>query len=220
MPTLPLVDIGAMKDAGYTGFDNYDDPRFGDCILAATEEINREIAPRLLIIPAADYVEYHDGDRAMGPGCDEILTRNWPITSLTSVTENGSTLVTGTGYDGAGAFDVLRYDTSGRLYRTKGRTPVPLNPYAQTRLTGWAGGRQNITVTYKAGYTAANLPKDIADACIELAILLYEQADRMGKQDVSRNVGGSVSFVEGLPERTRRTIHRYAPHGRPRTSIG
>lgn len=219
MPTLPLVDVGALKDAAFTGFDNFDDPRFGECILAATEEINREIAPRALIIPSANYVEIHDGDRAMGPNRDEILLNHWPISSFTSVTENGVALVTGTGYDGAGALDVQRYDAAGRLYRTKGRTPVPVGPYGTSRISGWAEGRQNITVTYKAGYTAATLPRDIANACIELAILMYEQADRMGKSDIARNVGGSVTFLDSIPARTAATIRRYSPWGRPRTSI-
>lgn len=215
--TTPLVDPGALKDAGFAGFGNYDDERFADCILAATEEIYRMIYPRILIAGATDTVEIHEGDRATSDG-SSLWLKSYPLISVTSVLENGIALVVGTGYDGTGALDVLKYAEEGMLLRKSGPTPGASDPLRRTySSTGWAPGRQNVTVTYKGGFTAATVPIDIANACVELAILIYEQSDRMGKSDVNRNVGGSVSFIDGIPDRTQRTIHRYAPWGRPRT---
>ena len=205
-----------MKASGLPGIDGLADDVLNRCIEAATEEIERICFPRHFI--KATYAsQWYDGALACGRNNDELWLEQYPIVTGTSVTvkENGVVLTLGTGYDTSGVFQVLREDARGLLRRRGGHNEVMLAEFDGIRFRGWRGGRQNIEVTYTAGYDLGSVPKDLEQACIELTLLVYKQARRSGTAGSSM-ASGSIEVAEKLPDRTMNAIQRHAPWGRPR----
>lgn len=58
----------------------------------------------------------------------------------------------------------------------------------------WPEGRQNIVVTYTAGYAPGSIPADIEQAVIDLVSLRYKERDRIGFQSKSL-AGETVTFM-------------------------
>lgn len=91
-----------------------------------------------------------------------VKLSQYPIVSITSVAELGTTLT---------ASDYTTDDGAGLLWRMSGSSPIP-----------WAVGRRAIAVTYVAGY--ANVPKDVEDAATQQAAYEWRKSkaggDRLG----------------------------------------
>jgi hypothetical protein len=125
-----------------------------------------------------------------------LLLKQWPIVSITSVTDNGSALVQDTDYR-CDAQDMAR----GELYKENGWmgsmlvTGLTLDPVAAARL---------LVIVYIAGYhlpsdplyiegDAASLPLDISAVVDELVATKYYARKRMGFGLSSYKEGG-LSF--------------------------
>ena len=91
--------------------------------------------------------ETHNG------GYDRLILRTGPIIGITTVTESGATLTPVTDF----VPDLL----TGELYRG-----------SSTALAHWASGRQNIVITYQAGY--ANPPREVREAALGLVQELWQ----------------------------------------------
>lgn len=217
MTTIPLIDAGTFKGAYSPGLDPVNDATLERILIAATEEIYRKIYPRILVEPATAYVENHDGARAAGRARDEIWAKHYPITSITSVKENGVALVTASGYTTSA--DVLLYAERGSLMRRPGSTIIPISgfPGASGFPSGWSSGFQNIELTYKGGFPSGSLPADIVQRCIELAAKMLREPSRSGDESFSRSVSGSASNSHDMPDSWHNGVMAYAPWGRPRT---
>jgi hypothetical protein len=85
-----------------------------------------------------------------------LQLERWPVVSVTSVTENGTVLVSGTDF----SIDKVR----GRLLRLDGCGQIV--PWSSFPLV----------VQYQGGYSA--IPADLAMACIRLVLLRYKQRNR------------------------------------------
>jgi hypothetical protein len=217
VPTIvPIVDLAYVKAAGWKDIDPRDDDVLAACIDAATADIESRISPRR-IVQATYTLEPYDGDAAKGRWGQFIFLDQYPVTTLTTVKENGVTLVTGSGYDSAGTKDVLLYATRGILLRKAGTT----SQLYQDQLSGrvqraWAGGVQNVEVTYTAGYPDPITEcADLARVCSKLAALYYRNPRRAGQNSSQRSTGGT-SYINDLSEAELAVIDRYAPWGRPR----
>lgn len=158
-----------------------------DRLVTASSEIIKRLTSRRLV--KATYTsEFYDGDRA-GKGRTELWLREFPVNSVVSVKENGNALVVATGYNPTA--DVLLVGQEGYLIRQIGTTGTAY--YRPGRGAGWAPGRQNIELTYTAGWdyprvgTAGvapwldtDLPFDIEQAATELTVLLFNERNRIG----------------------------------------
>jgi len=119
---------------------------------------------------SASITEKFDGDRTE----DLFLSRS-PVVSVTSVTEDGTTLTEGNGED------YVLYANLGRL-RKVGRER-------------WSNAKlQNITVVYSAGYsdsegTAEDVPKDMKYVCARASGKLIVSALSLGSQQSTGSVG-------------------------------
>ena len=119
---------------------------------------------------SASITEKFDGDRTE----DLFLSRS-PVVSVTSVTEDGTTLTEGNGDD------YVLYANLGRL-RKVGRER-------------WSNAKlQNITVVYSAGYsdsegTAEDVPKDMKYVCARASGKLIVSALSLGSQQSTGSVG-------------------------------
>ena len=119
---------------------------------------------------SASITEKFDGDRTE----DLFLSRS-PVVSVTSVTEDGTTLTEGNGDD------YVLYANLGRL-RKVGRER-------------WSNAKlQNITVVYSAGYsdsegTAEDVPKDMKYVCARASGKLIVSALSLASQQSTGSVG-------------------------------
>ena len=119
---------------------------------------------------SASITEKFDGDRTE----DLFLSRS-PVESVTSVTEDGTTLTEGNGDD------YVLYANLGRL-RKVGRER-------------WSNAKlQNITVVYSAGYsdsegTAEDVPKDMKYVCARASGKLIVSALSLASQQSTGSVG-------------------------------
>ena len=130
-------------------------------------------------------------EKRSGSGQRTLFLRQFPIQSITSLTVDGVAIPAITG-------NVYIPGASGYLY-----TPeyITVFGYEFTR------GRDNISVTYSAGYTT--IPYDLAQAAIELVCFKYKEKDRIGH--ASKSLGGeTVSFIiKALPESAQLVLDKY-----------
>lgn len=91
-------------------------------------------------------------------GQTRIQLRQYPITSVTTVVEDGTTL---------SASDYTTDANVGQLIRLSGTTEIP-----------WASGSRIITVTYVAGYST--VPKDLEDAATQQAAHEWQKSKAGG----------------------------------------
>ena len=153
---------------------------------------------RSLILMASDICEQRTGiwrrqtlTGTFDGGGDKLHLRR-PVVSVTSVTENGTTIAA-SGY----TLDTAR----GWLWRGGQTTPMC-----------WYWGRQNITVTYVAGAPSGIIPEPIRKGVIELARYQFNQSRGGG---LPRNAGfdGVIDPASGwlIPRPVTQAWQPYAP---------
>jgi len=102
-----------------------------------------------------------------GTGGKRMMFKNYPVASITYLKIDGTTIPLST--NGANGYVSDTYT-------------LMLIGYTFTR------GYQNVELSYTAGY--ASVPKEIAQACIELVALRYKDRDHISM--VSKSIGGEV----------------------------
>ena len=128
-----------------------------------------------------------------GTGQDTLMLSNYPIVSLSSISIYGvaQTLLNPGDFTSTG-FSITN---------------------DQTQLYGqnitFDRGRQNVAVSYSAGY--ATVPLDIEQACLELCALKYKnlRGDRIGL--VSKGLAGEATtfFVGDMPQSVKTLLQQY-----------
>ena len=136
----PPVSLSTLKaHLNLTGTTNDDELR--SMLNAATAAIEARVGP----LTRRPVTEVHNG------GVSGILLRQPPALSITSVTENGST-VAGSGY----------------TLSPGGGVVTRVNGYSRSV---WTDGFNNVSITYTAGRTS--IPADIRQAVLELVRHLW-----------------------------------------------
>jgi len=143
-------------------------------ISAISEAIEKELGRSLI---EATYT----GIEITGNGSVFLYLPNWPVTTLTSLTEDDVEL-----YEGK--------DEDFRLYTAKG---------ILEKLTGcWSTTPKGIVVTYKAGYTISGtptMPKDLQLMCYHKIARAWKEARSQGWGETSRSFpDGSVNTIEAV----------------------
>jgi uncharacterized phiE125 gp8 family phage protein len=119
-------------------------------------------------VALADYSETRNG-----PGGTRLFLRHRPVAGVAAVSVDGVAIPAAATSTAAGYL----FDDSS----------VYLNGFA------FARGRQNVSVSYSAGYAAT--PPELEQACIALVALRYKERDRIGQ--ASKNLGGeTVAFSQ------------------------
>lgn len=168
-----------------------DDALLTRLITAASEDIrqecNRSFHP-------ADYVEVHGG---YGYGQVILVTRQWPVISVASLTVDGAAIAARVGYSASG-YVIANGDSASHvlLYGAEFTT-----------------GKDNIEIRYRAGYADSHgvfdPPADLAQAAIELVAYRYTGRGRIGQKSKTL-AGENVSFItDHYPEQVMRVIQRY-----------
>ena len=124
--------------------------------------------------------QYYDGN-----GTKFLTTRARPITSLTTVLEDGDT--------------VTITDFVTRDWYIDG------DDYIFVR------GNSNYKITYVAGYAAADMPSAITLACVKIAVVMTKEDGRTGSLGTSSisHGDGSRTFMESTYESILETISTY-----------
>lgn len=162
-------------------------------INAASQNIET-YCDRKFKVPTVAYVEYHDGG-----AMDYILPKQYPVTEIVDLRidaerEFGSDSIVDTeDYEIADEGETI---TSDRIF-----------PY----------GRQNVQLTYKAGFS--QVPADLELACMWLAAWYYKQRARgdLGRTSVSKG-DESVGVLAEIPKQIIQHIEKYKRTEAPATN--
>ena len=183
LTTLALV----KAYANITGTDSGRDAVLEDLIDGASAQMENYLHR---IITSATYTsEKIDGNHFT----DSLILKNYPVTTFTSLTENGVAV-------SAATFDVdmdagIIYRVAGSWWTSDGVT------------AGWISGRRIYAATYIAGYTA--VPEDLANACARQVILEWKRSgikgDRIGLVTTQLSDGSTATYskdawAEGVQE--------------------
>lgn len=118
-----------------------------------------------------------------GTGTDNLLLRQWPVTSVTSlvIVEGGSAIVEDT--------DFFVYNSEGRIRLKSGVIPLSV---------------QQVVITYVAGYAnQAALPFELVSSIKDAVAIRYRKVTKKGQGVSSQTItaGGSTHAIERAREK-------------------
>jgi hypothetical protein len=155
-----LADVKAWLQTGSNAFPSTDDALLSRLITAASGYIETWLNRP---IAAADWFELRDGT-----GGRRLQFAVFPVAAVLSLTIDDIAIPPAANSRAAGySFTATQLVLRGYLFTAR---------------------RQNVAVTYTAGYPQT--PPEIAQACIELVALRYRERMRIG--EVSKNIGGEI----------------------------
>ena len=139
-------------------------------------------------------VEYHDGK---GRGHNVIMLKNYPVTAVTEVVEDGTTLTANEDY----------------IWYADGRIVKCVNGLVDPNTTYWKAKLKAIKVTYNYGYST--VPTEIKSVCIQLCVEWLKKyalkfADVGAAESVSL-AGITVTYSEHeiLPDWAQKRLEHY-----------
>jgi hypothetical protein len=189
---LTVPELLLHLDPGQSGTQDQTDS-MERAINAASDIIQAHLG-RSLITPGSDLVEYH----TVMPYQSEILTLDWPISSVATVHEDVTRAY--------GASALLVVDTDYVVSKPGGKL---IRVAAGAGEATWSPGFRAVKVTYKPGWTVAALPARFKDAALFLCALLYKEQTR-GNWGVSTITDAAGNFtrlsVDHLPASVRGTL--------------
>jgi hypothetical protein len=182
--SINVLSLGELKtyiDGSTTGSTTYDE-RYNQIINGVSGFINMHCDHTMKLTSYTSGVE-PDYD---GNGTAEMYLNSFPISTSVNVTiniDNDWKFTTDTVVPSS---DISVYRDDGHIY-LKGEI--------------FKSGKQNIRVTYAAGYTSDNMPYDVKRAAMELCQFYWNREtkkDRIGVRNESFE-GGSRSFETDMP---------------------
>jgi len=173
--TIAILTVPEAKDFAKKTDDN--DLAVFEAIVNGIHEIVRSVTGR--VFPTTTYTnEYYDS-----AGWPDLWLINKPVTTLTSVYEDGVLLTADVDY--------YAYLSEGRLRRIEaGEDSV------------WTPGPRKIKVTYIAGYALTAMPTDLKMAVGAQVADLWGKQQRKSWGEISRSLSGqsvTVSETDLLP---------------------
>lgn len=212
-----IIDLGTLK-AWQIPVSQTDDAVLDRCLRAASQAIETQTSRRFAAFDVA--AEIHSGASACGYGgidAAALYLRYWPLISVTSLSEDGADL--GVSLDGSAPGQpqtpcALVVKEDALILRA-----TPRGTGSGYALVPWSDGQANVAVSYRAGYEPDDMPEDIAQACCELAWLLYTGKTRVGVTSASKG-GKSAAFLAELTRPSRDAIQSAAMALRPCTALG
>lgn len=181
------------------------------CLNAASGLIEGYLG-RVVVAPDAAAVDIYDGDgeHVRGRYREQLYLRNFPVISVTSVTENGVALTTASGYSTTAdvIIDPGAARRSARLIRRTTRSGTLAAPPLGVMPWGWAAGVQNISVTVRAGWGKTSVPDDLVQVAAELTWLIHKEGAKVGAASVGR-ASMNTTFLRNLSQSAQRILDSY-----------
>jgi hypothetical protein len=163
-----LSDVTTWLQTGQNPFPATDDALLTRLITAASQFIQSWLQRQIAM---SDWIEVRDGN-----GGQRMAFANFPVSAVLALSIDGITIPPAPSTGGFGAGYVFS------------PTELVLRGYVFSRRA------QNIIVTYTAGY--ANVPPDIAQACIELVCQRYRERSRIGEVSKALMSGETVTYSQ------------------------
>lgn len=162
-----LVSIEDLKDFNSITV-NDDDHMLYEALQAGWKELEDMVD---YLLESASYTEYY-----RGTGNNSLQVNNFPVTAITDIWDD-TDFVFG---------DDTKIDSDDILLLTPDST-YGIITFIETSLSD-SPNRPNVKITYTAGYTVNNFPRDLKDAVMMLSIAVY------------RNAKGGINSVSGDQE--------------------
>ena len=182
-------------------------------LIAAADEVvssmlNHEVAK-------ATHTRTFDGNDALGPRAEQLwldrrhrpVLYNPPGDDIT-VSENGRSLVVTSGYTTTADVVVAGANVHGPcilIRRPTGNADQVIQD-VEGRV-GWAGGIQNVTVTYNAGYETAGVPADITQLATEVVLLMIRDPKLVAAAAQSKK-SASITIMRELSVASQSTVEK------------
>lgn len=189
--TNALTTLNEMKT--FLHVDNSDDDATINNLIDAVSQFFNTYCGRKILARAL--TEYYDGN-----GKPWMYVRNPPITTVTTLH-----------VDSERAYGADKLIDSGdyALYQELGKITLDNDIFP--------AAPQSIKIVYNGGWTAANVPKDLLNACKEMINFLYSRStdgNRIGIESISRE-GVTTNYVNDMPETVKMVLDKYRidPYG-------
>jgi hypothetical protein len=170
------------------------------CVAAAQDWIS-DLTGRTL--EEAAHTDALDGDAAIGPFSEVLympVGRNRMVKhtnpDLVVVKEDGATLVVADGYSTSADVLLVGAGRDERAYLIRGNS---------SSVRRWARGRRNVEVTWKSGWTSANVPGRVSQLVIEVAWHFFNIGKTSGVSSVTRD-NEVASIDKNLTPLSRQTL--------------
>lgn len=155
--------------------------------------IEKECGSRVFNVTDDDVVELLDGDWD-GTGRCKLFPKRYPIVSITSIEYKTGSLDNPT-WTAFNASDYTYDEEAGIIYFTASLSSIKPN-------------RQNIRLTYKGGYAAADLPSDLQMCCLKMVAKEFDKRRSQGATSESVG-GGNVSWNEDIDPSAKAIFRKY-----------
>lgn len=193
---MPLTDPDIVKQWTNPKMDSSRDDELDRACLAATDWVKRAT---LWEVEQAAYTLNLDGNDAIGPRSNVLLVppRYRPVDHAgtpVTITEDGSALTVTDVYDASKDVYLVGADQNRRLELIKPASP-------------WSPGYANIQVALTAGYASGSVPKDIVRLATEVALLMFQAGNFVGKASRTGR-GATISYEKDLSPLALATIER------------
>lgn len=195
MALVSTAEVQAWVAGDGASLPTIDATLLTECIAAAGELIVDETSRVWEVTTISDVL---DGDSASGKHGQILFLRRFPVTYPTdpiTITENGVALTVGAGYSTSANVIVKNAGAERTCQLIRQGSNLPW--YGSSSYALWSPGCQNITVSYKAGYTT--IPTRIKSVAKELAWLIYQRGRYTGVELVSAE-GTSRKLISSLSD--------------------
>jgi hypothetical protein len=178
------------------------DPMLERLIEATSADFLRAIGRPALLAPAppAHYTEVYQGDDTR-----TLTLRQWPVTGVTSVTDDAGVVLTASADGIAGGWRLVPEQDPEKSCTVE---LIPSTTGATAAIPDLFDANTKYSVVYDAGY--ATVPADIAQAVIDWAAYRYRSRGFIGQQSKHMQSGETITF-EGMvmPRSTKAVVEDY-----------
>lgn len=191
--TVALITTANLKT--FLGISGSSEDTILDSIVNAASKMIQSFCGKALV--QATYTEYYDGS-----GVEELILKNYPIASVTSLNIDGSRTF-GSSTDINVADNVIIDANSGIITLWHNYSVFPK-------------GLRNVKVVYVAGYATNAIPYDLQQACKQTAMMIYKRQYQDQKVGIaSETIGDKTTTYElaDIPKTAQAIIKRYQKQG-------
>jgi hypothetical protein len=201
--TAQAADLASLTNVKeWLGISNATDDRMLARLISSCSSMAYQFMNRAALL-SASYTETRDGNDSQ-----RMVTRNYPITAVASVTIYTPAFPWGYGQLAQGNNtppSVIPLSPDGAQYQPGYAFDADTIILAGYR---FARGRDNVIISYTAGF--AVIPWDIEQAVIEWVSDRYRMRSRIGEKSKALPQGGSQSYdMSAIPDRVQAVLFNY-----------
>ena len=137
------------------------------------------------IFEVDDYTETYDGSDLYSGRVSTLIFNlyldNWPINTVSSLAQNGTTIIAAVAYSDTGYRIYGTEEEDGRIHYTG----------------GFVRGLKNIAITYNGGYSSDDMPEDLKMSLYQLVSQIYQTRLSQGMTEMEQGLY-RIKMIEEL----------------------